>query len=99
MFWLHNRELRRAEIRIPPSLMLNQFSSGGFTALNARKSKRSYAILIPPQSTMGTLNRDGKLKKMPVNMGETDAPTERAIAVTPAAAERSSGATTAIVYD
>src|SRR5512136_1380202 len=38
-------------------------------------------------------------RKIPVSEGERDAPTERAMAVTPAAAERSSGATTAIVYD
>jgi len=36
---------------------------------------------------------------MPVNEGEIAAPTERAILVTPEAAERSSGDTTAIVYD
>jgi len=34
---------------------------------------------------------------MPVNEGEIAAPTERAILVTPDAAERSSGDTTAIV--
>ena len=36
---------------------------------------------------------------MPVNEGETAAPTERAILVTPEAADRSSGDTTATVYD
>src|SRR3989304_6007259 len=36
---------------------------------------------------------------MPVNEGEIAAPMERAILVTPEAAERSSGDTTAIVYD
>ena len=39
------------------------------------------------------------LKKTPVREGEIAAPTERAIAVTPEAAERSSGSTTAMVYD
>jgi hypothetical protein len=29
------------------------------------------------------LNKAGMLKKMPVNAGESDAPTERAMAVTP----------------
>jgi hypothetical protein len=38
-------------------------------------------------------------KKMPVNDGDIAAPTEREILVTPDAAERSSGDTTAIVYD
>ena len=46
---------------------------------------------------IGTLKRDGMLKKSPVSMGETEAPTDRAMAVTPEAAERSSGSTTAIV--
>ena len=41
----------------------------------------------------------GMLKSKPVSAGEMDAPTERAMAVMPEAAERSSGATTAIVYD
>jgi len=45
------------------------------------------------------LNKPGILKKTPVISGDIDAPTERAMAVTPEAAERSSAATTAIVYD
>ena len=56
-------------------------------------------IFNPPHKKNGALNSAGLAKKMPVNAGERDAPTERAIEVTPEAAERSSGATTAIVYD
>ena len=66
---------------------------------NSLKSKRSYTILNPPVRKNGALNKTGMLKKNPVNAGEREAPTERAMAVTPEAAERSSGATTAIVYD
>ena len=56
-------------------------------------------ILSPPARKSGALNKNGMLKKKPVSMGEMAAPTERAMAVTPEAADRSSGATTAMVYD
>ena len=56
-------------------------------------------IFNPPDKKNGALNSTGMLKSSPVSAGEMDAPTERAMAVTPDAAERSSGATTAIVYD
>ena len=56
-------------------------------------------IFNPPHKKNGALNRVGVAKKIPVKTGERDAPTERAIEVMPDAAERSSGATTAIVYD
>src|SRR5574337_507582 len=42
---------------------------------------------------------DGVARKSPLSAGESEAPIERAIVVTPDAAERSSGATTAMVYD
>ena len=38
-------------------------------------------------------------RNRPAKAGDTDAPNERAIVVIPEAAERSSGETTAIVYD
>src|SRR5664280_869630 len=56
-------------------------------------------IFNPPARRKGTLSKVGTAKKMPVNEGEIAAPTERAMFVTPEAAERSSGDTTAIVYD
>ena len=54
-------------------------------------------IFSPPEIKNGALNKTGMLNSSPVNAGESEAPTERAIAVTPDAADRSSGATTAIV--
>lgn len=56
-------------------------------------------IFKPPARKKGTLNSDGMLKSRPVNAGESDDPRDRAMPVTPEAADRSSGATTAIVYD
>src|SRR6476646_3633038 len=47
----------------------------------------------------GVAIRAGLLMSKPASAGERDAPMVRAIPVTPAAAERSSEATTAIVYD
>src|SRR5512139_1638567 len=47
----------------------------------------------------GALIKAGTASNAPLSAGETSAPTERAMVVTPEAAERSSGSTTAIVYD
>ncbi len=54
-------------------------------------------IFNPPLKKNGALIKAGMLKRIPVREGEMAAPTERAMAVTPAAAERSSGKTTAMV--
>ena len=56
-------------------------------------------IFKPPERRNGRLSSAGMLKKTPVREGEMAAPTERAMVVTPEAAERSSGDTTAMVYD
>ena len=56
-------------------------------------------IFKQPLRMNGALNNAGTLKNKPVNIGEMDAPIERAMAVMPEAADRSSGSTTAIVYD
>src|SRR5665648_1303929 len=56
-------------------------------------------IFNPPARKKGALNMAGKDRKKPVSVGEMAAPTERAIPVTPEAADLSSGATTAMVYD
>jgi hypothetical protein len=53
--------------------------------------------LSPPATRKGALRRAGEERKMPERAGEIDAPKERAMDVTPDAAERSSGATTAMV--
>ena len=45
------------------------------------------------------LNKEAFARKIPHNAGEREAPTERAMLVTPPAADRSSGDTTAIRYD
>ena len=50
-----------------------------------------------PLKIKGKLSNAETLKNNPVNIGDTDAPTERAMAVIPEAADRSSGSTTAIV--
>jgi hypothetical protein len=50
-----------------------------------------------PHRKNGTLIKAGIPMKIPANEGESAAPTERAIEVTPKASNRSSGATTAIV--
>src|SRR5579872_5986323 len=47
----------------------------------------------------GRLTRLGCARQYPASVGEIAAPTERATVVIPEAAERSSGCTTAIVYD
>jgi len=47
----------------------------------------------------GTLNKAALASNGPAITGERDAPVVRAMPVMPAAAERSSGLTTAIVYD
>lgn len=52
-----------------------------------------------PERKNGALSHAGTERKIPVRDGERAAPTERAMDVTPEAAERSSGATTAMVYD
>ncbi len=54
-------------------------------------------ILIPPDKKKGTLSNAALASKGPVKTGDNDAPVVLAIPVMPAAAERSSGATTAIV--
>jgi hypothetical protein len=51
----------------------------------------------PPAKKKGALKRRGLARNTPLRVGDKEAPTERAIVVTPEAAERSSGATTAIV--
>ena len=56
-----------------------------------RYKSKSYTIFKPPHKKNGTLNRPGTLSKKPVSAGESEAPTERAMPVTPEAAERSSG--------
>ena len=72
-------------------------SSGGRTALKARRTSRSYTIFSPPPMTNGS-PASGTLWSIGVaNDGEMAAPRLRAMLVTPAAAERSSGSTTAIV--
>ena len=56
-------------------------------------------IFIPPARKNGTLRSDGEENNCPAIAGAMDAPMERDTLVTPDAAERSSGFTTAIVYD
>ena len=56
-------------------------------------------IFNPPESKKGALANSGTEKKIPVSDGESAAPTDRAMLVTPEAADLSSGATTAMVYD
>jgi len=63
-----------------------------------RHNARSYTIFNAPEKIIGALMSDA-LNSKPASAGDTAAPTERAIVVMPDAAERSSGATTAIVYD
>lgn len=55
-------------------------------------------ILSPPDKKNGAVSSDA-LNNAPVSAGDHAAPIERAIVVMPDAAERSSGSTTAIVYD
>lgn len=62
-----------------------------------RYSKRSYTIFSPPDKKNGKLRSAGILIKTPVIDGEIAAPTDLAIAVTPEAADLSSGSTTAMV--
>jgi len=54
--------------------------------------------LIPPDKRNGAASRD-VLISTPASKDEMAAPIDRAMVVTPDAAERSSGSTTAIVYD
>ena len=54
-------------------------------------------ILRPPDKKKGRLSSAALASKGPVMTGERDAPVVRAMPVMPAAADRSSGATTAIV--
>src|SRR5262245_50136195 len=69
----------------------------GATEVNARRRSRSYAILIPLARKKGMPISAGTPISAAESIGETDAPTDLATPVTPAAAERSSGVTTAIV--
>ena len=54
-------------------------------------------IFNPPAIKNGTLIKPDTDMKALASTGDTDAPIERAMVVIPEAAERSSGATTAIV--
>ncbi|HKZ63329.1 MAG TPA: hypothetical protein VJ400_02690, partial [Thermoplasmata archaeon] len=67
------------------------------TPRNVAYSARSYAILIPPPSRKGAATHSAYAA--PPRLGLTDCPRLRAIVVKLAAAVRSSGGTTLIVYD
>ena len=54
-------------------------------------------ILRPPEIKKGKLNKAALASSGPAMTGDKDAPVVRAMPVMPAAAERSSGLTTAIV--
>ena len=56
-------------------------------------------IFSVPAMKNGTLTHEGRANINPANKGLIAAPIVRATPVIPAAAERSSGRTTAIVYD
>src|SRR4030042_5944543 len=56
-------------------------------------------ILRPPAMTKGKLSRAELARRGPVTTGAIEAPVVRATPVIPAAAERLSGSTTAMVYD
>jgi len=73
------------------------FSSGGLRARKLRYKRRSYKILRLPEIMKGAFNKRVFASKGPVKMGDSEAPVVRAMPVIPAAAERSSGLTTAMV--
>src|SRR3990172_7174780 len=56
-------------------------------------------IFNAPEKMNGNPRKAGLDRNAPVRIGDREAPMVRATPVTPAAAERSSGATTAMVYD
>src|SRR5512139_1688860 len=56
-------------------------------------------IFRPPEIKKGTLSREAFPRRGPATMGDREDPVVRAMPVIPAAAERSSGLTTAMVYD
>ena len=59
--------------------------------------KRQEVVIFKYQECYFALGNNCPHRKAPLSAGEMAAPTERAMPVTPAAAERSSGATTAMV--
>src|SRR5205807_10208237 len=63
---------------------------------NPRYSNRSYTIFNVPAMKKGRLTSDGRANIHPANTGAMAAPVVRATPVIPAAADRSSGRTTAI---
>src|SRR5438477_4621334 len=60
---------------------------------------KTYRIFIPQARKNGRLQKAGFARQRPARNGEIADPIERATPVTPEAAERSSGRTTAMVYD
>src|SRR5688572_32948952 len=77
-------------------LRFEEDSSGGRTLRKAAKTRRSYTILRPPAMKNGSPSA-ATLKAQPVTAGERADAALRATFVSPAAAVRSSGSTTAIV--
>src|SRR3989442_4433097 len=74
-------------------------SWGGRTATNPRYSSRSYTIFRVPAMKKGTLMSVGRASMNPAKTAAMAAPVVRATPVMPAAADRSSGRTTAMMYD
>src|SRR5262245_37684112 len=73
-------------------------SFSGWTARKLKYNARSYTIFNAPATKNGALNQIPFRTSGPAKSGATEAPSVRATPVTPAAAERSSGRTIAIVY-
>ena len=73
-----------------------RFPPFGRTDTNPRYSSRSYTIFSAPASMNGRPISAGRASIHPANSGAIAAPVVRATPVIPAAAERSSGPTTAM---